>query len=110
MFSTSEKRSPAYEVDLGSVKPSVFATLQYTGDRFSDVENNQLLPNFYQLDAGVSVDIAQRIKLQVTGNNLTNEIGLTEGNPRIIGSQGTGPILARPILGRSFRFSAAFSF
>jgi len=102
--------TPAYEVDLGSVKPSVFATLQYTGDRFSDVENNQLLPNFYQLDAGVSVDIAQRIKLQVTGNNLTNEIGLTEGNPRIIGSQGTGPILARPILGRSFRFSAAFSF
>jgi outer membrane receptor protein involved in Fe transport len=102
--------TPAYEVDLGSVKPSVFATLQYTGDRFSDPENNQLLPHFYQLDAGVSVDIAQRVKLQVTGNNLTNEIGLTEGNPRIIGSQGTGPILARPILGRSFRFSAAFSF
>lgn len=84
--------TPAYEVDLGSVKPSVFATLQYTGDRFSDVENNQLLPHFYQLDAGVSVDVAERVKLQVTGNNLTNEVGLTEGNPRIIGSQGSGPI------------------
>ncbi len=102
--------TPAYEIDLNGVRPSVFATLQYTGDRFSDVENNQLLPHFYQLDAGVSVDIADKIKLQVTGNNLTNEIGLTEGNPRIIGSQGSGPILARPILGRSFRFSAAFSF
>ncbi len=75
------------------MKPSVFATLQYTGDRFSDPENNQLLPHFYQLDAGVSVDISKRVKLQVTGNNLTNEIGLTEGNPRIIGSQGSGPIL-----------------
>ena len=102
--------TPAYELPIGSVRPSLFATLQYTGDRFSDPENNQLLPSFYQLDAGVSVDVNERLRLQVTGNNLTDEIGLTEGNPRIIGGQGTGPILARPILGRSFRFSAAVSF
>ncbi len=102
--------TPAYEVDLGSVKPSLFATLQYTGDRFSDPENLQTLPNFYQLDAGISVEVAERVTLAVTGNNLTDEIGLTEGNPRIIGGQGSGTILARPILGRSFRFSAAVKF
>jgi len=102
--------TPAYELQVGSLRPSVFATLQYTGDRFSDPENNQVLPHFYQLDAGVSVDVNDRLKLAVTGNNLTNELGLTEGNPRIIGGQGTGAILARPILGRSFRFSAAVSF
>lgn len=102
--------TPSYELPVGSLRPSLFATLQYTGDRFSDPENQQLLPRFYQLDAGVSVEVAERIRLQVTGNNLTNEIGLTEGNPRIIGSQGTGPVLARPILGRSLRFSAALSF
>lgn len=102
--------TPAYELDVGSLRPSVFATLQYTGDRFSDPENNQLLPNFYQLDAGVAVTVNDMIRLAVTGNNLTDEIGLTEGNPRIIGGQGSGPILARPILGRSFRFSASVSF
>ncbi|OWK32862.1 TonB-dependent receptor [Sphingomonas mucosissima] len=102
--------TPAYELPVGSIRPSLFATLQYTGDRFSDPENNQLLPNFYQLDAGVSVTVADRIRLQVTGNNLTDELGLTEQNPRIIGGQGQGVILARPILGRSFRFSAAFEF
>lgn len=102
--------TPAYEVDLGGVKPAVFATLQYTGDRFSDPENLQVLPSFYQLDAGVSVEVGERVTLAVTGNNLTNEIGLTEGNPRIIGGQGSGAILARPILGRSFRFSAALKF
>lgn len=102
--------TPAYELPIGSIRPSLFATLQYTGDRFSDPENNQLLPSFYQLDAGVSVDVSERLRLQVTGNNLTDEIGLTEGNPRIIGSQGAGPVLARPIVGRSFRFSAAVSF
>jgi outer membrane receptor protein involved in Fe transport len=84
--------------------------VQYTGDRFSDPENNQILPSFYQLDAGVSVTVADRIRLQVTGNNLTDELGLTEQNPRIIGGQGQGVILARPILGRSFRFSAAVEF
>jgi outer membrane receptor protein involved in Fe transport len=102
--------TPAYELPVGSIRPSLFATLQYTGDRFSDPENLQTLPSFYQLDAGVSVDISERLRLQVTGNNLTDEIGLTEGNPRIIGGQGSGPILARPILGRSFRFSAAVTF
>ena len=102
--------TPAYEVDLGGVKPALFATLQYTGDRFSDPENQQVLPNFYQLDAGVSVEVGEHLTLAVTGNNLTDEIGLTEGNPRIIGGQGSGTILARPILGRSFRFSAALKF
>ena len=102
--------TPSYEVDIGGLRPSVYATLYYTGDRFSDPENNQLLPSYYQLDAGASVDITDRVRLQVTGTNLTNEIGLTEGNPRIIGSQGTGPILARPILGRSFTFGASISF
>ncbi|MDO6416155.1 TonB-dependent receptor [Sphingomonas sp. BIUV-7] len=102
--------TPAVDVDVGGVRPSLFATLQYTGDRFSDPENLQTLPHFYQLDAGVAVTLDNGIRLQVTGNNLTDKIGLTEGNPRIIGGQGTGAILARPILGRSFRFSAAFEF
>lgn len=102
--------TPAIDVDFGGFKPALFATLQYTGDRFSDVENAQVLPHFYQLDAGASVDVNDTVKLSVTGNNLTNEFGLTEGNPRIIGGQGSGPILARPILGRSFRFSAAVKF
>lgn len=102
--------TPAIDVPVGGLKPSIFATLQYTGDRFSDPENAQQLPHFYQLDAGVSVDIADRFTLAVTGNNLTDELGLTEQNPRIIGGQGAGTILARPILGRSFRFSAAVKF
>ncbi|MDO7841823.1 TonB-dependent receptor [Sphingomonas immobilis] len=102
--------TPALDVNVGGLKPSLYATVQYTGDRFSDPENQQLLPHFYQVDAGVSVTIADRYTFQVTGNNLTNEFGLTEGNPRQIGSQGAGVVLARPILGRSFRFSAAVKF
>lgn len=102
--------TPSIEFDAGGLRPKIYATAQYLGDRFSDPENKQRLPHFVQIDAGVSVDIGERLELRVTGTNLTNEIGLTEGNPRIIGSQGTGPILARPILGRSFTFSAAYKF
>ncbi|MEG8054852.1 hypothetical protein QP185_19515 [Sphingomonas aerolata] len=50
------------------------------------------------------------MQFQVIGDNLTDEIGLTEGNPRTLGSQGSGTILARPIVGRSIRFAAAFKF
>ncbi len=101
---------PSLNPDFGGFQPKIYASLQYYGDRFSDPENQQLLPAYYQLDAGVAVTVLDSIELRATGNNLTNEIGLTEGNPRVIGSQGTGPILARPILGRYVTFSAAYKF
>jgi hypothetical protein len=34
----------------------------------------------------------------VKGDNLTNTIGLTEGNPRTLGAQPGGAMFARPIL------------
>ena len=102
--------TPMYEYEFGSAKAAVFTTLSYIGNRFSDPENTQLLPRFYKLDAGVSLALDKNLKFQVTADNLTNVIGLTEGNPRQIGSTGGGVILARPILGRSFRFSVAYGF
>lgn len=103
--------TPSYDITFGaSRKASIYTTLAYTGDRFSDVQNQQLLPHYLKWDAGVIVDATDRLQLQVTADNLTDKIGLTEGNPRTLGSQGAGAILARPILGRSFRFSAAFRF
>lgn len=102
--------TPAYEFEFGSSKASIFTTIAYTGDRFSDVQNQQNLPNYYKWDAGISLEVNDRLQFQATVDNITDEIGLTEGNPRQIGAQGTGAILARPILGRSFRFSAAFKF
>ena len=49
---------------------------------------------------------------QVTGDNLTDEIGLTEGNPRIdVGAGSIGNIyMVRPLFGRSFMGSATYRF
>ena len=102
--------NPSYEAKFGTNSATLYTTLAYIGDRFSDVQNQQVLPSFYKWDAGVIVDIDERVALQASVDNITDEIGLTEGNPRTIGSQGSGAILARPILGRSFRFSVGYRF
>lgn len=103
--------SPAYEAHFGNGNTAtLFTTIQYIGDRFSDVENQQVLPSYYKWDAGLNVELGERISFQVLADNITDSIGLTEGNPRTIGSQGSGPILARPILGRSVRISLGYKF
>lgn len=103
--------TPAYELEFGDeAKAGAFVTLGYIGDRFSDVQNQQVLPSFYKLDAGITLDLSRQVQFQVLGDNLTDEIGLTEGNPRVLGAQGSGAIFARPILGRSVRFGTTFRF
>jgi outer membrane receptor protein involved in Fe transport len=102
--------TPAWDFALGTRKASLFTTVSYMGDRWSDVQNAQLLPRFWKWDAGLTLDLTQRLRLQATADNLTNAIGLTEGNPRTLGAQGTGAIFARPILGRSVELSARYGF
>lgn len=103
--------TPSYDLEFGNNhKLSLFTTLSYIGDRFSDVQNQQRLPHYYKWDAGLLVDINDRLQLSVTADNLSDKLGLTEGNPRVIGSQGSGVINARPILGRSFRFGVGYKF
>ena len=68
-------------------------------------------PLFY---AAVRFDATPRLTLYAYGSNLTNEIGLTEGNPRagqIISSEaGSLYGVGRPELGRSFKVAALYRF
>ena len=104
---------------LLSVKPAyrkgrfgIFGSWLFVDDRFVDDANNLVLPQYDVFDAGISYDVSSRLTLELHGNNLSNEIGLTEGNPRtgqIIGVE-QDIFMARPILGRSVRLSAAYRF
>jgi outer membrane receptor protein involved in Fe transport len=102
--------TPAYEWRFGDRKATAFTTISYTGDRYSDVQDAQLLPGFAKWDAGVTIDLTQRLRLQIVADNIADTIGLTEANPRTLGSQGEGAIFARPIPGRSVQFSANYRF
>ncbi len=101
--------SPSYDIYMPFGVTTLYGTFTHVGSRFSDPENLQTLGSYQKLDMGVIMDIGENVSLQVVADNLTNSHALTEGNPRTIG-QGSGVIFARPILGRSFRFSLSYSF
>ena len=90
----------------------VFLTYTYVGKRFSNDENTVELPSYNKLDAGVLFNVGENWTFQLTGDNLTDEVGLTEGNPRVdVGASGIGAIyMARPLFGRSFMGSMTFKY
>lgn len=102
--------APTWDVTLASRKASLFTTVSYMGDRWSDVQNEQLLPAFVKWDAGATLALTPRLSLQAIADNITDTIGLTEGNPRTLGSQAAGAIFARSIPGRSVEISASYRF
>ncbi|HEV7386751.1 MAG TPA: TonB-dependent receptor, partial [Phenylobacterium sp.] len=88
--------------------------LQYYGKRFSDLANTLTIPSYFLLNAEVRYNLTDKLTLYAYGTNLTNEIGLTEGNPRagqfISGEAGARYYLARPELGRTFRAAVLYRF
>ena len=88
--------------------------LEYYGDRYADAANSVKLPSYRVFNVGVRYDVNRQLSLYFNGDNLDNEIGLTEGNPRsgqfLSGDAGSRFYLARPILGRNFRASLMYRF
>lgn len=88
--------------------------LQYYGKRFSDAGNTLIIPDYFLLNAQLRYNVTDTLSLYAYGTNLTNEIGLTEGNPRagqfISGETGAKYYLARPELGRAFRAAVLYRF
>ncbi|MBS0481334.1 MAG: TonB-dependent receptor [Proteobacteria bacterium] len=97
--------SPSYETDLGGAKVTVYGAASFVGSRWSDLANTVKLPGYTKLDAGIEAKLNQGLFARVSADNLTNSHGLTEGDPRVAGSNN-----GRPILGRSFTFTVGYDF
>ncbi|WP_409417433.1 TonB-dependent receptor [Flavobacterium sp. PS2] len=95
------------EVDI-TKRLSGYVQYSYFDKKYTNQDNEQVLPAFKEVGAGLSY-VVNNLRFAVDGTNLFNEIGLTEGNPRQSTSD-TDVFLARPILGRAFRFSVAINF
>jgi outer membrane receptor protein involved in Fe transport len=93
-------------------RAKVFATFTRAGKRFANDENTIALPAYNEIDAGVLFDVNEAWSVQISGENLTDEVGLTEGNPRTdVGAGGIGAVyMARPLFGRSFQASTTVRF
>jgi outer membrane receptor protein involved in Fe transport len=101
-------------VNLLDGKIRVEAPIEYYSKRYADTANSQSLPAYTVFNLNARWNLTDTLTLALAGANLTNEIGLTEGNPRagqfISGDAGARYYLARPVLGRTWRISASYSF
>ena len=66
------------------------------------------------MNANVRFSLTDRITFYARGENLLNEVGLTEGNPRAgqfqSGEANSPFFVARPIFGRNYRLSMLWAF
>jgi outer membrane receptor protein involved in Fe transport len=96
--------TPEYDVPTSWGRLRVFATASYVDLRYSDPENTQILPAYATLDAGIAGNFGRHFEVRLQGTNLTDALGLTEGNSRSLTSGiSTGFEMARPIFGREIR-------
>jgi outer membrane receptor protein involved in Fe transport len=90
------------------------SAIEYEGKRYTDVANSQVLPAYTKVDIDARVKVTNEISVFGVIDNLTNSLGLTEGNPRAGEIQSAEAnqfyFLARPLLGRSFKISIRYKF
>lgn len=103
--------TPQYSLPESWGALTAFSTYSYIDQRYSNPGNQQILPSYYTLAAGIVADIGTHFELRVQGTNLTNQIGLTEGNARVLASGiANGFEMARPIFGREIQGQLKYMF
>ncbi|MYM87153.1 TonB-dependent receptor [Rugamonas sp. FT82W] len=102
--------TPTYKIPFGDGNSAkIYGTYTSIGERWADQANQQYLPSYRTIDAGVLFSLGDKIEVRLSGTNLNNELGLTEGNSRLTAG-GTGPINARPLFGRTWEASVLYRF
>ncbi len=87
---------------------------EYEGPRYVDTANTVRLPSYKTYNASASYHVDERWTVYGYVDNITNSLGLTEGNPRQGELQsadaGANTFLARPLLGRTYRVAVMYKF
>lgn len=97
--------TPSYELEVGADQYVTFyGTLSAVDDRWGDNANTVVLEGYEKVDLGVIYEPTENVKLQLAVDNLTDELGITEGDPR----NPTSPN-GRYILPRSVKFSVSYA-
>jgi len=102
--------TPSYDIEFqNGMYATLYGTITAVDDRFSEQYNKEalILKAYQKVDLGVIFNINDEVKMQLAVNNLTDEEGLTEGDPR-----GVSGVLdnGRYILGRTIDFNVSYSF
>jgi outer membrane receptor protein involved in Fe transport len=102
---------PSY--DLPNRWGDVYLRYEYTGKIFTDVGNGLALPGYGVLSVGSDINFTDRMHLNLNVWNVTNALGLTEGNPNsgiteTVGSNGY--FYARGIAGTNATATLTYKF
>lgn len=97
--------TPSYVFESGDITTTVYGTLSAVDDRFSDPANTVVLDGYEKVDLGVIVRLNDSLSFQVSADNITDEQGLTEGDPRNPAAPN-----GRFIMPRSILFSIGYEF
>lgn len=77
------RMTPSYGFETSNgMYGSVYATLSAVDDRFGNNENTVVLEGYEKVDVGVTLDPTDNLRVQLSVDNLTDEQGITEGDPR----------------------------
>lgn len=109
---TAFRLTPGFNLLDGRLR--IESSVERYGDRFSDAANTLKLSAYTLVGATVRFNVTDQLSAYVHGTNLTNEIGLTEGNPRAgqIISTEAGALygIGRPEFGRAFKAALLYKF
>ncbi len=84
---------------------------EYVGQHYQDSTGLNPLGSYYDIGAGIVANIGDNWQVRVYGTNLTDQIGLTEGNARVGGNavqNGVG--FGRSIVGREGSIQVKYKF
>ena len=99
--------TPSYEMEIGQDQYlTLYGTLSAVDDRVSDYDADLkpiYLGSYEKIDLGLIYEPTEHVKVQLAVDNLTDEQGLTEGDPRT-----TGAANGRYILPRSVKLSVSY--
>ena len=100
--------TPTFYFDVAGRPVDLSLTAYHMGERFVDYTNATALPAYTSYDLNLFTKLGERLEFQFRVANITNEVGLTEGNGRVdqLGGQGSADaIYARPLFGRDYTAS-----
>jgi len=89
-----------------------YGRYKYIGKIFADAGNGVALPSYGVTSVGITLNLSDRMQLNLNADNVFNVLGLTEGNPRQGQTQAItdGFFYARGIVGTTFGGSLTFRF
>jgi len=110
-------RLPKYQVRVTPSDTQLFSwgtlteqvTYENIGKRYQDGSDLTPLPSYYDLAAGIDAHVGDSWEFRLLGSNLTNQLGLTEGNARFGGNTVVNEVgFGRSIVGREINLMAKY--